>query len=134
MKEKISNQKVLNLIAQAIFDKKGRNILVLNVRQISSMTDFFVIAEGSVDRHNKSIADHLVEVLEPIIGKPLYSEGLASSDWIVLDYGEFIIHLFIPELREKYCLEKLWSAGSIVDVEVKTFPLNTPFNCELSYG
>lgn len=120
MKVDSSNQKILNLIAQGIYDKKGKNIFVLDVRGINSMTDFFVIAEGSVDRHNKSIAEHLMEILDPIVGKPIYSEGLVNSDWIVLDYGEFVIHLFIPELREKYTLEKLWSAGSIVDVSIET--------------
>lgn len=109
---------ILNLIAQTIYDKKGFNILALDVRNVCSMTDYVIIAEGTVDRHLRSLAQELNEVL---IGKglSLYKvEGAHSGDWIVLDYGDIVIHLFIPEMREKYALEDLWKASSIVDVKI----------------
>lgn len=109
---------VLNSIAQAIFDKKGFNILALDVRNISTMTDYFIIAEGTVDRHVKSISKAIADALEPLGYKPWHVEGTGSGDWIVIDYGDIVIHLFIPELREKYALEELWNEGKIVDVKI----------------
>jgi len=109
---------VLNCIAQSIFDKKGFNILALDVRNISSMTDYFIIAEGTVDRHVKAISKAIEDALIPLGYKPWHIEGENSGDWIVIDYGDVVIHLFIPELREKYALEELWSDGKIVDVKI----------------
>lgn len=117
-----SVEKLLNQVAQAIYDKKGFNILVLDVRGISSMTDYFIIAEGTVDRHVRALADTIMDELAKIHQHVLFVEGKQEGDWIVLDYSDFIIHLFIPELREKYALEELWKAGKIVDVDIHLKP------------
>jgi ribosome-associated protein len=113
----------LNKVAQAIFDKKGFNILVLDVRDICTMTDYFIIAEGTVDRHVRAISLSIIDELSPEY-KPLHVEGQQTGDWVVLDYGVFVIHLFIPDLREKYALEQVWKEGKVVDVEIKTSDLN----------
>jgi ribosome-associated protein len=113
-----SLNKLLNEMAQAIFDKKGVNILVLDVRGVCTMTDYFIIAEGNVDRHVKALGGAIMDLLSSKGRKPLHVEGEQTSDWMVLDYGEFVIHLFIPELREKYALEELWHDGKIIDVEI----------------
>lgn len=110
--------KLLPLIVQSLFDKKGFNILVLDVRGVCSLTDYLVIAEGTVDRHVKALAHHLIDHLEPFCGLPLRREGEKYADWIILDYNDVIIHLFIPEIREYYSLEKLWREGKIVDVPI----------------
>lgn len=112
--------KILNQIAQIIYDKKGFNILVMDVRGVSGMTDYFIIAEGTVDRHVKALSQYLEDELSQIGEKPLYVEGRKDAEWIVLDYVNFVIHLFIPELREKYSLENLWRAGKIIDVTIDT--------------
>lgn len=109
----------LDLVAQSIYDKKGFNILVLDVRGISTMTDFFIIAEGTVDRHVKALSQIIIEELQKKGWKPLHAEGVQDGDWVVLDYGEFVIHLFIPEFRQKYAIEELWNEGQIVDVNIK---------------
>lgn len=108
----------LNVIAQSIFDKKGFNILVLDVRGISTMTDYFVIAEGTVDRHVRSISREVSETLSELGFKPLHVEGEKDGEWVVIDFGEVIIHLFIPDMREKYALEEVWHNGKIVDVTI----------------
>lgn len=108
----------LNLIAQTIYDKKGFNILVLDLRGVSSMTDYVVIAEGTVDRHLRAIAQELNQVLAENDLSLYKIEGAHSGDWVVLDYGDINVHLFIPEMREKYSLEELWKASSIVDVDI----------------
>jgi len=112
--------KELNRIAQAIYDKKGFNILVLDVRKICTMTDFFIIAEGTVDRHVKALSHTIYDELAAKGRKPLHVEGQQEGDWIVLDYSDFVIHLFVPELREKYALETLWDEGHVVDVKIDT--------------
>lgn len=105
-------------MAQTLFDKKGFNILVLDVRGISSMTDYFLIAEGNIDRHVQSLAKSVIEVLQENGEKPFHSEGVTEGAWAVLDYGEVVVHLFVPDLREKYALEELWREAKIVDVKI----------------
>lgn len=110
--------KQLDVIAQTIFDKKGFNILVLDVRGVSTMTDYFVIAEGTVDRHVKALSRAVITMMEEAGQKPIFVEGEQLGDWIVVDYGDIVIHLFTPELRERYALESLWKNGKIVDAEI----------------
>lgn len=109
----------LNHIAQSIYDKKGFNILALDVRKFSTMTEYYVIAEGNVDRHVRALSSYIIEKMREIGEKPLHLEGEQVGDWVVIDYGEIIIHLFIPEMREKYALEELWKESKIVDVTIK---------------
>ncbi|MCB1148984.1 MAG: ribosome silencing factor [Chlamydiia bacterium] len=112
------NQKTLDLIAQTLFDKKAANILVLDVRSISGMTDYFIVAEGNVARHVRALGQAVIDALEEE-GIPLWSiEGKEFGDWEVLDFGDAIIHLFGPELREKYQLESLWRDATIVNVHI----------------
>ncbi len=108
----------LNAIAQMIFDKKGFNILALDVRGLSSIVDFFLIAEGNVDRHVSSIGRAIIEDLEERGETPVHVEGLKAGDWVVLDYGEIMVHIFSPGLREKYSLERLWNKGKIIDLDL----------------
>lgn len=111
---------LLNRIAQTIFDKKGMNILALDLRNVSNMTDYFLIAEGSVDRHVIGIYRAIIEDLQKEGRTPLHTEGEQVGDWVVIDYGDIIIHLFTPEMREKYALEQLWHEGKIADLSIKT--------------
>lgn len=113
-----STKETLDLIAQTIFDKKGFNILALDVREVTSLTDYVLIAEGSVDRHVMAIAKEIVAALKEKGEKPLSSEGLQSGDWIVLDYLDFIVHIFMPGIRDKYCLEELFREGKVVNLKI----------------
>jgi ribosome-associated protein len=110
--------RILNLAAQTIFNKKGFNILALDVRGISTMTDFFLIAEGTVDKHVVALGDAVLEALKMEEEKPIHSEGWNQGDWVVLDYLEVVIHLFIPGLRGKYRLEELWHEGKVIDLDI----------------
>ncbi len=108
----------LNQIAQVIYDKKGFNILALDVQGLSSITDFLLIAEGNVDRHVSSIGRAIMDVLGEKGEEPIHVEGLKVGDWAVLDYGEITVHIFSPGLRERYSLERLWSESKIVDLDI----------------
>jgi len=108
--------KMLNRIAQVIYDKKGFNILALDLKGHCSIADYLLIAEGNVDRHVISIARAIVDDFKE---QPIHVEGLANGDWIVLDFSDVIVHLFQPGLREKYSLEKLWNESRIVDLNIE---------------
>jgi ribosome-associated protein len=112
-------QKILSSISQTIFDKKGMNILALDVHKISTMTYFFLIAEGNVDRHVQAISYAIQDTMDQYGWSLLHLEGQQDGEWIVLDYGDIVIHLFTQEMREKYALEELWHDGKIIDVKIE---------------
>lgn len=114
------DQALLNTIAQTIFDKKGSNILAIDLRGISSITDYVILAEGNVDRHVIAIAKAIVEALKEQGIAPVHIEGLETGDWVVLDYLQVMVHLFMPGLRDRYQLEKLWQKGEIIDLHIET--------------
>ena len=110
---------MLNLIGQVIYDKKGFNILALNVKGLSSITDYILIAEGNIERHGNALARSVMNALKDQGIKPLRTEGVKNGDWIILDYGEVMVHLFsTPGLRERYALERLWVKSEIVDLSI----------------
>lgn len=82
------------------------------------MTDFFLIGEGNVDRHVRSLSKAITEFLAEKGIRPVHIDGEREADWVVLDYSDFVVHLFVPEFREKYALEEVWREGKIVDVEI----------------
>jgi ribosome-associated protein len=108
----------IDLIAQTLYDKKSFNILALDVKGLSTLADTFIIAEGSVARHVVALADYVEEALAKTGEHALYTEGKTTGDWVVLDYGDYIIHLFTPESREKYALEELWHEAQIIDLDI----------------
>ena len=101
-----------------IFQKKGCQIIALDIRGISSVTDYVLIANGNVERHVVALARDIQKHLAKKGKKYAYIEGMQHGDWIVLDYIEFVIHLFVPSMREKYQLERLWSDGKVIDLKL----------------
>ncbi len=114
---------LVNLIAQIIFDKKGFNITAIDLRGVATLTDFMIIAEGGVDRHVQAIAHEVVAKLSEVWREPNQTEGRENGDWIVLDYGSVMVHLFAPGLRDKYRLENLWPEAKIVDLRITQDPV-----------
>ena len=109
----------LDIIAQTIFDKKGFNILALDVREISTLTDYYVIAEGNVGRHVTAIAKAVIERLKNEGERTIHAEGLELGDWVVLDFTTVVVHLFQPGMRERYRLEELWQDAEVVDLGIE---------------
>lgn len=116
---KDNEKKMIQTIAQTIYDKKGFNILALDVREVCSMTNYFIIAEGAVERHVQALSRDVVDALEGKDHEVIHMEGEQTGDWIVVDSGDIIVHILIPELREKYALEQLWKEGKLIDLEIK---------------
>ena len=89
-------------------DRKANDMLVLDLRGISNATDYFLIATGSSDTHVKSIAESIVEELKKDGVRPSHVEGMRGGRWVLLDYVDFVVHVFHPAAREFYQLERLW--------------------------
>lgn len=96
------------LAARAASGKQGEEVLVLDVRELITITDYFVIASGASDRQVKTIADEVVKTLRGEGTKPVRIEGEAASRWILLDFVDFVVHVFHQDERDHYRLERLW--------------------------
>lgn len=107
---------LVEIISKTIDERKGFNITALDVRGISTLTDYFIFAEGNVDRHLQAIKNSVTEDLKKVGERPIATEGESGGDWVVIDYGNVIVHLFLPEVREKYRIERIWSEGKIVEL------------------
>ena len=116
---KNESEKFLSAVAQVVSDKKGFNLLALDVSEFSNITDYLFIAEGNVDRHVRAMAASVIEEMKKVGIRPVRVEGLHVGDWIVIDYLHIIIHLFMPGQRDNFQLEQLWSKGRVVDLEVQ---------------
>jgi len=98
------------IAARAASDKKAVDIMALNVAELLVVTDYFVICTGNNALHVRSIADEVEDRLREEGGvKPIGREGETEAKWVLLDYGDFVVHVFQPEERDFYRLEKLWS-------------------------
>jgi ribosome-associated protein len=89
-------------------EKKGADIVVLDLRQVATFTDYFVIATARGARQTKAIAEGIEDALRKAGKRPLHAEGYSSGEWILLDYGDFIVHIFTDTSRRFYDLERLW--------------------------
>lgn len=89
-------------------DNKANDVVVLDLHGVTDMTDYFVIASGTSDTHVRSVARHVEEALAAAGITPASVEGLTQGRWVLLDYVDFVVHVFHPSLREFYQLERLW--------------------------
>jgi ribosome-associated protein len=98
----------VGLAVRAAADKKARDLIVMDVGEFLSITDYFVIGSGSSDRQVRTIADEVEAKLKEAGVRPLRTEGAVEGGWLLLDYGVFIVHVFTEEMRAYYELERLW--------------------------
>jgi ribosome-associated protein len=98
-------------------DRKAADMLVLDLRGISNATDFFFLASGTSDMHVRSIAEHVIEELKKTGVRPAHVEGLRTGRWVLLDYIDFVVHVFHPAAREFYQLERLWGDAPAYAIE-----------------
>jgi len=105
------------LAARAASAKQGEEVVVLDVRDLITITDYFVIASGASDRQVKTIADEVVKALRGEGNKPVRIEGEAASRWILLDFVDFVVHVFHQDERDHYRLERLWIDAPRVEWE-----------------
>ncbi|HEX7321106.1 MAG TPA: ribosome silencing factor [bacterium] len=99
-------------LAALLADKKGSRIVIFDLRTISPITDYFVIVDGLSVVHNRTLADHLISC-----EKPDHIEGMDSGSWVLLDYIDVVVHIFLAETRVFYGLERLWGDAPHIAIE-----------------
>jgi ribosome-associated protein len=112
--------KQVALAIKAAEDKKAQDITVLDLRNASGFTDHFLICSGANARQIHAIADAVVEALATEGIKPAHVEGYERSEWVLVDYFDFIVHIFSPETRAFYGLERLWGNAEHFDIQPST--------------
>ncbi|MBI9014279.1 MAG: ribosome silencing factor [Clostridiales bacterium] len=116
------DNKALSLeVFKTLDDNKGHNIKVLDVKELTSIADYFIIATGTSTRHATSLAESVEEELSKIGFDTAHKEGYRTGEWILLDYIDVIVHVFTEETRDFYKLEKMWKDAEILDISVDTF-------------
>ena len=113
----MQTQQLLATAVATLDEHKAEDICVLSVKKISSLTEYFIIAAGTSNTHVRALSDYVEEKLGQAGTPPLRTEGYASGGWVLLDYGSVIIHVFTPQMREFYNLERLWQDGEPVPAE-----------------
>jgi ribosome-associated protein len=122
MKKKADEAEILlGSIIKGIFEKKGQNVLKIDLRKLeNTITDYFVICHAASGTQVSAICDSVEDVVRKEAGrKPAHVEGLENSFWVLLDYGDAIVHIFLEEYRNFYNLESLWADASIELLEDK---------------
>lgn len=98
------------LIVKTLEDYKAEDIISLDVKALTSVTDCMVICSATSKRHAHALSDHLVTKAKSTGTRPLSVEGELTNEWILVDFGDIVIHIMLPEIRKFYSLEKLWGA------------------------
>lgn len=105
-----SAEDVLNAVTASLEDSKAENITTIDIRGKSALGDYMLVASGRSHRHVAAICDHLLRALKDKGFGPVRVEGQQAADWVLLDTGDVIVHVFRPEVREFYGIEKMWMA------------------------
>jgi ribosome-associated protein len=108
---------ILRAVAAAE-DRKASDIVLLDLRKAAGFADFFLICSGANARQIRAIADAVIEAVASEGVKPAHVEGYERSEWVLLDYFDFIVHIFAPATREFYGLERLWGNAALVELPV----------------
>lgn len=111
--KKLSSKALARKAGELALSKKGFDVRILKLKDISSVCDFFVIISGDADIHNKAIGYAIVDGLRDNELKPYHIEGLEEGNWILLDYINVVIHIFREPIRKFYSLEKLWGDAPV---------------------
>ncbi|MGH7618615.1 MAG: ribosome silencing factor [Gemmatimonadaceae bacterium] len=106
--------------AQIALDTKANDVVILDLRGVTDMTDFFVIASGTSDTHARAIGEHVAEGMKKEGSRAHHIEGLEKGRWVLLDFVDFVVHVFHPTLRSFYQLERLWADAEQVPLDPAT--------------
>jgi ribosome-associated protein len=106
----------VKIAVRAADEKKAQSMLVLRLSAITEFTDYFIICSGNSTRQTQAIADEIVERLKMSGVRPLHTEGYKNAEWILIDFGAFVVHIFTEESRRFYDLERLWRDAERVEI------------------
>ena len=117
MKDKELMKECLKTIYKALDDKKAEDIQIIDIHEVSYMADYFVIANGTNINQVHALCDNVSEEMAKLKMLTKQTEGYASGNWVLMDYGDIIIHIFDKESRSYYDLERIWKDGEIVELD-----------------
>lgn len=117
MTAELSAERKAHRAARAALGKKAVNLIVLDVQGVSSVSDYFLVCSGKSTTHMQTISDAIREDLKVAGVRPLHAEGVPESGWVLLDYGDVLMHVFLEDTRAYYALERLWGDAPSVPVE-----------------
>jgi ribosome-associated protein len=112
----MDSEQLSDLVVDALDDVKGVDIVKLDVRDMTTVTDYMVVASGTSSRHVQALVDNVAEKVREAGHKPVGVEGEEGGEWVLLDLQDTLVHVMLPKMREFYNLEKLWSLGPAADV------------------
>jgi ribosome-associated protein len=112
----LDTENAVMIAARAATDKKATDLVVLDLREVASFTEYFLICSGASTRQVQAVSNAVEEALLQSAKRPLHIEGYSSAEWILLDYGDFIVHVFGQASRRFYDLERLWRDAPRVEV------------------
>lgn len=117
MENQVNSQVFAESVCEILKNHKAEDVALINVKEKSSVADYFVVATGRSSTHTRSLIEHVEEEIEKTGVAPIREEGVREGRWAVIDYGDVIVHVFNDETRLMYHLEKLWGDGD----NIKTF-------------
>jgi ribosome-associated protein len=116
----VTKTNVAELVQQAaaiLIDRKANDVVLLSLKGVSDMTDYFLIASGTSDTHVRALGNAVLEDMKKDAGQMAnHSEGLQQGRWVLLDYVDFVVHVFHPTLRNFYQIERLWADAQVVPI------------------
>jgi len=115
----MNSDKLCDLVVASLEDGKGVDIVTLNVRDMTTVTDWMIVASGTSNRHVRGLVDNVVEQAKAAGHRPIGIEGEDGGEWILLDLQDALVHVMLPKVREVYNLEKLWSIRPTGDTAAK---------------
>jgi ribosome-associated protein len=127
VKKDLSTRQKILLAVNAALEKKAKNIVILNIQNVTSFADYTVICSGTSDRQVQSIASSIEESMKKAGTRPLGVEGEKGGRWVLMDYADIVVHVFYEPVREFYDIERLWSDAPKMEVaddtvEIKSLP------------
>ena len=114
---RLTAERKVRRAARAALDKRATDLVVLDVQGLSSVTDYFLVCSGKSTTHMETITDAIRQELKSDGVRPLHAEGVAESGWILLDYGDVLMHVFLEDTRAYYALERLWGDAPSIPVD-----------------
>lgn len=112
----MNSEQLSDFVVTALEDVKGQNIVKLDVRKMTAVTDFMIVASGTSSRHVQALVEEVSQLAKDAGHRPIGVEGEEGGEWILLDLSDVLVHVMQPKVRQFYNLEKLWSFGSPVDL------------------
>lgn len=112
----MTQNEMLKKIIKTLDSKKAEEIKAIKIKDLTILADYFIIANGTSTTHTKTLAEEVEYQLSQEGIEPNRTEGYNGSNWVILDYGDIVVHVFYKETRDYYQLERLWSDGEMVDI------------------